>query len=148
MRSTLLVVLLAGCGARTPELPVAVIAEKTEALRPQLISLRRDIHSHPELSNAEARTAGKVEEHLRAAGLEVRTGVGGHGVVGVLRGRLPGPVVGYRADMDAMPGQEPPGREYGSKVPGVFHVCGHDLHTTIGIGVASVLDSLREQMRA
>jgi metal-dependent amidase/aminoacylase/carboxypeptidase family protein len=67
-------------------------------------------------------------------------------VVGVLRGALPGPVVAYRADMDAMPGDEPGGRDYGSLVPGVYHVCGHDAHSAIGIGVASVLSALKERL--
>lgn len=75
----------------------------------------------PRWSNQEARTAERIASALRALGLEVRTDVGGHGVVGVLRGSSPGPVVAYRADMDAVIGDEPAGREYGSRVPGVFH---------------------------
>lgn len=125
----------------------AVIGERAETLRSELIDMRRVIHSHPELSGQEVQTAALIEERLRARGLEVRTGVGGHGVVGVLRGGRPGRVVAYRADMDAMPNQEPPGRVYGSTVPNVFHVCGHDLHSTIGVGVATVLASMREQMQ-
>jgi metal-dependent amidase/aminoacylase/carboxypeptidase family protein len=149
--------LLASCSSSTPapdeptpapdEPTPANIAERAESLRSELIELRREIHRHPELSGQEVQTAALVEARLRARGLEVRTNVGGHGVVGVLRGRHPGPVVVYRADMDAMPDQEPPGREYGSTVPGVFHVCGHDLHTAIGIGVANVLAGMQEQMR-
>ncbi|MDY7229587.1 M20 metallopeptidase family protein [Hyalangium rubrum] len=147
-RLVLAALLLTSCG-KTPapqESPLATITEKATALQPELISIRRDLHRHPELSGTERRTAGVVAERLTALGLEVRTGIGGHGVVGILRGGRPGPVVAYRADMDAVVGQEPPGREYGSTVPGVQHVCGHDLHTAIGIGVASILSSLREQM--
>jgi metal-dependent amidase/aminoacylase/carboxypeptidase family protein len=148
-RLVLAVCLLAACGKTTPapeESPLAAITAKATSLQPELISIRRDIHRHPELSGTESRTAGVIAERLRALGLEVRTGIGGHGVVAILRGGRPGPVVAYRADMDAVRGEEPPGREYGSTVPGVQHVCGHDVHTSIGIGVASVLSSLREQM--
>jgi amidohydrolase len=122
------------------------IARAAEARRAQLIAVRRDIHAWPELSGEEIRTAGVVADRLRDAGLEVRTGVGGHGVVAILRGSRPGPVVAYRADMDAMPLQEPPGREHGSKVPGVFHVCGHDLHVAVGVGVADILAGMRDQL--
>lgn len=122
------------------------IVRVTESLTPELVALRRDVHQHPELSGREERTAARIADELRALGLEVRTGVGGHGVVGVLRGSRPGPVVAYRADMDASVGDEPTGREYGSRVPGVFHVCGHDLHSAIGVGVASVLGRLRPRL--
>src|SRR5262245_46909633 len=141
---TLVVALtLAGCSDGDT---YAFIGDAAESLRPQLVSLRRDIHMNPELSGAEMRTASVVADQLRALGLEVRAGVGGHGVVGILRGAHAGPVVGYRADMDAMPMTEPPGRPYGSTIPGVFHVCGHDLHTAIGVGVASVLAQRRADL--
>src|SRR5262249_1759834 len=94
----------------------------------------------------EVRTASLVADQLRSLGIEVRTDVGGHGVVGVLRGTRPGRIVGYRADMDAMPMPEPPGRPYGSTGPGVFPGCGHDLHTAIGVGLARVLSSLRDDL--
>lgn len=122
------------------------IAASAERLAPELIAFRRDLHQHPELSGKEERTAERIAHKLVALGLEVRTGVGGHGVVGVLRGARPGPVVAYRADMDAVVGDEPAGREYGSRVPGVYHICGHDLHSAIGVGVATVLASLRAQL--
>jgi amidohydrolase len=103
-----------------------------------LIALRRDIHEHPEIAGQERRTASLVAERLRAAGLDVRTGVGGHGVVGVLTGARPGRTVAYRADMDAVPPADQVG---GGTTPA--HVCGHDLHTTIGVGVSEVLADLR-----
>jgi metal-dependent amidase/aminoacylase/carboxypeptidase family protein len=78
--------------------------------------------------------------------LEVRTGIGGHGVIGVLRGEKPGPTLAYRSELDAVPGNEPPGRPYGSTVAGAFHACGHDLHMAIAVGVASVLASVREHL--
>jgi amidohydrolase len=122
------------------------IAASAERLTAELVAFRRDLHQYPELSGKEERTAERIAGKLVALGLEVRTGVGGHGVVGVLRGSRPGPVVAYRADMDAFVGNEPAGREYGSRVPGAYHLCGHDLHSAIGVGVASVLASLRAQL--
>ncbi|MEV5574674.1 amidohydrolase [Spirillospora sp. NPDC052269] len=106
-----------------------------------LIALRRDIHSHPELAGVETHTAALVADRLRAAGLEVTTGVGGTGVVGVLKGRKRGRTVAYRADMDAVP---PDSQINGGPDPA--HVCGHDLHTTIGVGVAEVLARLRNRL--
>lgn len=141
---------LPGCSDDAPSsaepLPLDEIRARAEELRAELIAVRRDLHMYPELPGEEVRTASVVATRLRALGLEVRTGVGGHGVVAVLRGARPGPVVGFRADMDAMPDTEPPGRAYGSTVPGKFHICGHDLHTTVGLGIAEVLASLRDRM--
>jgi metal-dependent amidase/aminoacylase/carboxypeptidase family protein len=111
-----------------------------------LIALRRDLHRWPELAGAESRTAALVARRLRAAGLEVSTGVGGHGVVAVLHGARPGPTVAYRADMDAVAADERPGWEFASRVPGAAHLCGHDLHTAIGVGVAEVLARSRERV--
>ncbi len=102
----------------------------------ELIELRRDIHAHPELSGQESRTANTVAERLRAAGLDVATGVGGHGVVGVLRGAHRGRTIAYRADMDATT----------SSTGQTAHLCGHDIHTTIGVGVAQVLARLRHRL--
>jgi metal-dependent amidase/aminoacylase/carboxypeptidase family protein len=112
-----------------------------------LIALRRDIHQHPELSGAEARTAALVAERLRALGLEVRTGVGGHGVVALLRGGRPGPMVAYRADMDAVRDGSPDPVSFPSVVPGVRHICGHDVHTTIGLAIATGLAAARLELR-
>ncbi|GAB2954544.1 M20 family metallopeptidase [Streptomyces pseudoechinosporeus] len=110
----------------------------------ELIALRRAIHRHPELAGDERHTAALVAERLRDAGLVVSTGVGGHGVVAVLEGAGAGPVVAYRADMDAVDDDEAFDAEFASRVPGAAHLCGHDLHTTIGVGVAQVLARLRE----
>ncbi|MEM7412713.1 MAG: amidohydrolase, partial [Myxococcota bacterium] len=117
----------------------------------RVVAWRRDFHQHPELSNREVRTAGKVAEHLRALGLEVRTEIAHTGVVGVLRGSGEGPVVALRADMDALPVTEATGLPFASKVRatfrgrevGVMHACGHDAHTAILMGVAEVLTGLR-----
>jgi amidohydrolase len=110
------------------------------ALSEQLTLCRRDLHRHPELGFEVHRTAGVVAERLRALGAEVRTGVGKTGVVGILRAaRAAGPAVLLRADMDALPVQEVPGRPYGSQVPGRMHACGHDGHTAMLLGAAQLL---------
>jgi metal-dependent amidase/aminoacylase/carboxypeptidase family protein len=131
--------------AATPE-QVEAIRAKAAAIQPRLVEIRRKIHQQPELSGEEVATAALVAEHLRALGLEVQTGVGGHGVVGVLRGGKPGPVVGYRADMDAVRSPVVGDPPYRSQVAGVKHVCGHDAHVAIGLGVAEVLASLRSEL--
>jgi amidohydrolase len=128
-------------------------ALKVEA---QVIAWRRDFHANPELGNREFRTADIVAKHLRSLGLdEVRTEVAHTGVVGLLKGALPGPVVALRADMDALPVAEEVDVPFASKVKamwngesvGVMHACGHDLHTSILMGVAEVLTGLRSQLR-
>ncbi len=123
------------------------IAHAVEGLREKLISLRRDFHTYPELSNREERTARIVADELRRLGLEVRTAVARHGVVALLRGATDGPVVAYRADMDALPIAETIDVPYRSKNPGVKHACGHDAHTAIGLGVAAVLSQMRDHIR-
>ena len=125
------------------------------ALEPQLIAWRRDLHQHPELGNREFRTAGIVAAHLRALGLdEVKTGVAHTGVVGLLVGGKPGPVVALRADMDALPVAEEVDVPFASRARapwngedcGVMHACGHDAHTAILMAVAGVLAGLRAQL--
>ena len=126
------------------------------AVESAVIQWRRDLHEHPELGNREFRTAGVVAEHLRALGFdEVRTGVAHTGVVGLLKGALPGPVVALRADMDGLPGKEEVDLPFASKARGqwngeevgVMHACGHDCHVAILMGVAQVLAGLRSQLR-
>ena len=115
---------------------------------------RRDIHQNPELGNREFRTAGLVAEHLRSLGIEVQTGVAHTGVVGVLRGGKPGPVVALRADMDALPVTEMADVPFASKVRteyngqevGVMHACGHDVHTAVLMGAAEVLAGMRDRL--
>lgn len=122
------------------------ITQLAENLRNELSATRRDFHMHPELSGQEQRTAGIVADKLREFGLKVSTGVGGHGVIGLLQGKRDGPVVAWRADMDAVPGDEILDTPYKSCVPGVIHICGHDAHTTVGLGIAQVLPSMRDQV--
>jgi len=121
----------------------------------KVIAWRRDIHEHPELSNREVRTAALVAEHLRALGFDqVRTQVGHTGVIGILKGGLPGPTVALRADMDALPVTEMVDLPFASKVRttyqgrevGVMHACGHDAHTAILMGVAEVLAGMKAQI--
>jgi amidohydrolase len=124
------------------------ITRAAESLRGQLVAQRRDFHMHPELSNREERTARVVAEKLKALGLtDIRTGVARHGVTALLVGAKPGPVVAVRADMDALPIQETIDVPYKSQNPGVKHACGHDVHTTVGLGVAEVLAGMREDIK-
>jgi len=133
---------------------LATIEVRLGAIESKMIGWRRDIHRHPELSNQEHRTAGLVAEHLRKLGLEVRSGVGGTGVVGVLKGDKPGKVVALRADMDALPVKEMVDLAFASKAKGkhmgkevdVMHACGHDGHTAILMATAEVLASMKDQI--
>jgi len=134
----------------------ARIDAAAQSIEARVIAWRRDFHEHPELGNREFRTAAVVAEHLRRLGLdEVRTGVAHTGVVGVLVGARPGPVVALRADMDALPVKEEVDLPFASKATatwngetvGVMHACGHDTHTAILMGVAEVLAGLRADLR-
>jgi amidohydrolase len=122
------------------------IDRRLESAREELIEIRRDLHRHPEVSGREERTAGVVAARLQALGLEVQTGIGGHGVVGVLEGGLPGPVVAYRADMDAVFSGAPDPVPFASETPGIRHICGHDIHTTVALGLAEVLSEIRADL--
>ncbi|HKQ74701.1 MAG TPA: amidohydrolase [Blastocatellia bacterium] len=127
------------------------IASAAESLRAKLIEQRRDFHMYPELSNREERTSRVIAEKLRALGMdEVKTGVGKHGVVALLKGKLPGgpdSVVAVRADMDALPIQETIAAPYKSRNDGVKHACGHDAHMTVQLGVAELLSKMRDRIR-
>ena len=114
----------------------AAINSSVEENRDELIAFRRDLHQHPEVSGNEERTARKITEELKALGFSVTTNVGGHGVVALLEGPKPGPLVAFRADMDAVNSNWPDPVSFSSSRPGVRHVCGHDIHTTIGVALA------------
>src|SRR5258707_5458647 len=123
------------------------IDSAADAMRDRLIAQRRDFHMQPELSNREERTSRVVAERLKAIGFtDIRTGVGKYGVVAVLKGGKPGSVVAVRADMDALPITEVNDVPYKSQNPGVKHACGHDVHTTVELGVAEVLFAMRDQI--
>jgi len=126
-----------------------------ERLTPEILELRHQIHQYPELSNREVNTAKLVVEHLRTLGFEdVRTGIAHTGVVAVLKGGKPGPVVAVRGDMDALPVTEATDYSFKSTVRteylgqdvGVSHACGHDVHTAVQLGVASVLSSMKDDL--
>ena len=125
-----------------------------DQVEPHVIANRRYIHQHPELSNRETETAAYIAEHLRALGIDVRTGVAKTGVVGVLRGGKPGPVVALRSELDALPNTEEvdlPFKStvrttYDGKDVGVMHACGHDAHMGILLGVAEVFAQLKPQL--
>jgi amidohydrolase len=132
----------------------AAIDAAAEKVLAKVVAFRRDFHEHPELGNREVRTAGIVAAELRLLGFEVKTGVGKTGVVGLLRGGRPGPVVALRADMDALPVTEEVDLPFASKArgewagqqTGVMHACGHDNHMAILLGTAHVLAGLRAQL--
>ncbi len=124
----------------------AALAEEIGKRTDGLIALRRDFHRHPELSHKESRTAEIIAERLSAAKLEVRTGVGGTGVVGVLHGDRPGRTVAWRADIDALPLTEILQAPFTSGTPGVMHACGHDGHTAIAITMADIMAARRAEL--
>jgi len=125
-----------------------------DGVMPKVVEWRRDLHQNPELGNREVRTAAKIAEHLQSLGIEVQTGIAHTGVVGLLKGGLPGPVVALRSDMDALPVTEEtdlPFRslstaEWQGVEVGVMHACGHDNHMAILMGAAEVLAGVREQL--
>ena len=129
----------------------ARIDREAERVAPQLIELRHRVHQNPELSNRETRTAELVAAHLRSLGLEARTGIAKTGVVALLKGGKPGPLIAVRADMDALPVTEETDLPFKStkrdtflgQQVGVAHACGHDIHTTSLLGVASVLSAVK-----
>jgi amidohydrolase len=131
-----------------------MVEAKVTAIEPDVIKWRRDLHEHPELSNREFETAKKIAAHLSSLGLEVKTGIAHTGVIGLLKGNKPGPVVALRADMDALPVTERVDIPFASKAKstyldqevGVMHACGHDTHVAILMGVASVLSSMKNDL--
>ena len=123
------------------------ILEAAQALAPEIVADRRAIHSRPELAYQELETAALVAARLNQLGIEHRTGVGGTGVVGLIRGAQPGRTVLLRADMDALPITEKSEADYCSQNPGVMHACGHDGHTAMLLGAARILQERRGQLR-
>jgi len=132
----------------------AQIDAAAKAVEPKTIEWRRDFHAHPELSNREVRTAEQIAKRLGALGMEVKTGVGVTGVVGLLRGGQPGRTVGLRADMDALPVTEKTNvpfkstatAQFRGETVGVMHACGHDSHVAILLSVAEILAGMRQQL--
>jgi amidohydrolase len=153
-----LAVLAAAPKARAAAYPATPLEKKvkamTEKLAPELVAIREDIHCHPELGLDLPRTSGIVADYFRKLGLEVRTGYAKTGVIGILKGGKPGPVVAMRGDMDALPITEETDVPFASKEKafvegretGVMHACGHDIHTTMLLGVAAVLASVKADL--
>lgn len=133
---------------------VAQVNTKADALKDQVTAWRRDFHEHPELGNHEVRTSAIIAKHLQSLGIEVQTGIATTGVVGILKGGKPGPVVALRADMDGLPVIERTPVPFASKEKtiyngqqvGVMHACGHDSHMAILMGVAQVLSSMKSEL--
>ena len=133
----------------------AEINAATAKVLPQVVEWRRYLHQHPELGNREVNTAKLVAEHLQKLGIEVRTGVAKTGVVGILKGGQPGPVIGLRADMDALPVTERTDvpfkstviGEYNGQKVGVMHACGHDTHVAMLLGTATVLAGMKDKIK-
>lgn len=131
------------------------IKVKADAIEAKAIAWRRDFHQHPELGNNEKRTAQIIAKHLESLGIEVKTGVAKTGVVGILKGALPGPVIALRADMDGLPVLEKNDLPYASKEKSIYngvevpvmHACGHDAHVAIQMGVAEILASMKSELR-
>jgi amidohydrolase len=129
-------------------------AQRVDAVLPQIVAWRRDIHEHPELSNREVRTSKIVADELKKLGYTVRTGLAHTGVTGVLVGGRPGPKLAIRADMDALPVTEPAGLpfaskatgEYLGKTVGVMHACGHDAHTAMLLGLAEIFAGMKKDL--
>jgi amidohydrolase len=132
----------------------ARIDQAVQRTAPEIVEIRHQLHKNPELSNRETRTAALVADHLKKLGFEVRTGIAKTGVVGILKGGKPGPVVAVRADMDALPVTEQTDLPFRStrrdtflgQEIGVAHACGHDIHTSVQLGVATVLKSLQADL--
>ncbi|MCY7421366.1 MAG: amidohydrolase [Chitinophagaceae bacterium] len=131
------------------------VKQSADLIEPKVIEWRRDFHEHPELGNRETRTAGIIAKYLQSLGMEVKTGVATTGVVGILKGGKPGPVVALRADMDGLPVIERAPVPFASKVKatyngqevGVMHACGHDTHMAILMGVAEVLAGMQKDLK-
>jgi amidohydrolase len=130
------------------------VSKQSDAITAKVINWRRDFHEHPELGNNEVRTAAIIAKHLDSLGITIKTGVAKTGVVGLLVGGKPGPVVALRADMDALPVTERVALPFASKVKtnyndqevGVMHACGHDSHVAILMGVAEILASMKKDL--
>jgi len=150
----LLVITVAG-HSQTGATLQAKIDKMAAAEEPKIIAWRRHFHQYPELSNREVKTAATVAEHLKSLGIEVKTGVAHTGVIGILKGPKPGPVIALRADMDALPVTERNSLPFASKEKamfngqetGVMHACGHDSHVAILMGVAEILSKNKSDLR-
>ncbi|WP_042350728.1 M20 metallopeptidase family protein [Bacillus massiliigorillae] len=125
---------------------IETIFSRLHEIYPEMVHFRRDLHMYPEISFQEVNTPKKIADYLKGLGVEVKTGVGGRGVLGILKGGKPGKTVALRADFDALPIQDEKEVDYKSRIPGVMHACGHDLHTAALLGVATVLSEVKDDI--
>lgn len=123
-----------------------LISQKAKEIENDIINIRRHFHMYPELPGEEKETSRFVAEKLVALGMEVQTNIGGYGVVGILKGAKTGTTLAWRADMDAYAMQEKTNIPYKSQIDGVMHLCGHDAHTAIGLGIAQTLSSFKDDL--
>ncbi|HKZ68375.1 MAG TPA: amidohydrolase [Chitinophagaceae bacterium] len=157
MKQLIFIVLLLSCNVAVAQKfnPRSVISMTADRIEQKVIQWRHDIHQNPELGNREVRTAALVAKHLRSLGMDVKTNVAVTGVVGILKGDKPGPVIGLRADMDGLPVTERTNDPFASKVKtnyngqetGVMHACGHDAHVAILMGVAEILTGMKKDLK-
>lgn len=139
--------LLFGQNDRNKQLIHDLIQKQTDEIYDSLVNIRRDLHEHPELSEHEQRTSKLIEKYLLSLGLDVKTNIGGYGVVGILKGENTGKKIAWRADIDALKSDFPDVVDFKSKNEGVRHICGHDVHTTIGLGIAKVLSNQKQNIK-
>ena len=152
---TFFITLLLLSNAAVAQDMTASINNSTAKIMPQVVEWRRHLHQYPELSNREFKTAKYVENHLKSLGLEIKTGVAKTGVVAILKGAQPGPTIGLRADMDALPVTERVSipfaskekSEYNGAQVGVMHACGHDTHVAMLLGAATVLAGMKDKLK-
>ena len=124
-----------------------MLFNKIEESMEEMIYVRRHLHMHPELSHKEIATPAFIANYLVDLGIEVRSGVGGRGVVGIIRGGKPGKTIAFRADFDALPIHDAKDASYQSTVPGVMHACGHDGHTAALLGFAKAINAVKDQFQ-
>jgi amidohydrolase len=147
MLNRILIVGIAACAALPGQSRQERVAAAAQEMRDSLVKQRRDFHMHPELSNRESGTSKVIAEKLKALGFDdIRTGVSNTGIVALLKGGKPGPVVAIRADMDALPIEETMDVPYKSQNKGVKHACGHDVHMTVALGTAEILSRMRGEI--
>jgi amidohydrolase len=122
------------------------IKSRVDEIFDEVVAFRRELHMHPELSEQEAETAGRIQTRLETLGIDFIPNVAGHGVVGTIYGQNKDKAVGIRADIDALPIAEQTDFDYKSQTPGVMHACGHDIHTAILYGTAKILSEMKDQL--
>lgn len=145
---SLLIITLLGC-SKTSDVRLSheLISIETDALFDEMVDIRRELHQYPELAGDELKTKKFIEKYLVDLGVELLPNVYGHGVIGVIRGAAKGRTIAWRADMDALPNDLPDEVDFKSKIVGVQHGCGHDVHMAIGLGIAKIFSQFKESIK-